>query len=266
MKAAVQDLATPARRIGWGPVLLLLAGHLFFILLLSQESSSTPALTQPPSRLHLWFEPAGNSAEPMFTNLSDPMLFARLDARGLSGSAWLRKRRLRYEPTREIAPPIWLRADTDGLGADFDALLSSMPEPVAFSRERLSPPLAQVSIPASARPVRPQLKVEGELAGRTLLTPFELATPDPATAWSNTTVRVLVNADGFAATAALTSRSGSDAADNLALRFARSARFEPLDPAAAPEEGAPLSTGHLVFQWFLPAPPPTNAVPSKPGL
>jgi hypothetical protein len=82
-------------------------------------------------------------------------------------------------------------------------------------------------------------------------------------------VQVEVAADGRVFTAELLNAPGTGKqgeADRAAMSLARTARFEPLRPAAReptfPDGG--LMQGVLEFQWLTLAPPGANAAPATP--
>jgi TonB family protein len=74
---------------------------------------------------------------------------------------------------------------------------------------------------------------------------------------TNTVVRLLVDADGWTRSPVLLKRSGYEAADKLALKFAKGARFESLaetGPRSIGKPPAPLTWGEMVFEWHTFAP------------
>jgi TonB family protein len=100
------------------------------------------------------------------------------------------------------------------------------------------------------------------------LTRFELPDPTNSDILTNSIVRMVISPQGRPVSFTLLSSSGLSSADDSALRFARSLRFEPL-PGSETEPDWSASTlrqliwGTLLFGWHAQPPPPTNAPPPK---
>jgi hypothetical protein len=111
--------------------------------------------------------------------------------------------------------------------------------------------------------------IEGELAGRRLLTNPPLTDPVSATALSNTVVQIHVDAQGrvFDLPVILFpgDKSGSAVADLEAIATARALKFAPVTSGGGSGTGGrqdDLTRGTVVFQWRTAPPPATNAASS----
>jgi TonB family protein len=205
--------------------------------------------------------------------LCDPALFAWASPHGFSAPAWLRTPAINYESADWTEQPRFLRLHPDQLGEIVRQLakskISVAPQFAAKPEPRMA--LPDLSAFAPPMPDRSELRVGGDLVGRKLLSRFRLPSQTNADLLAASVVQLMVNAAGWAESAALVSSSGSAVADKLALELARSARFEPLrgggpyrDARVAPE----LTWGTLTFSWLTvpPRPPATNAAPvASPG-
>jgi TonB family protein len=124
-----------------------------------------------------------------------------------------------------------------------------------------SPPPTDVKAAPEPTLTRSELRVEGDVAIRPLLTLTALPPVANSELLENSVVRIVVDAPGWVRSQALLATSGSRHADQLALDMARSLRFQPLpagDSAGTTSVPA-ITRGELVFQWHtLPA---TNAAP-----
>ncbi len=192
--------------------------------------------------------------------LDDPTLFALPQPNGFAGVAWLRRSEIVFAPFRWTEPPRLLALSVAQLGVTFQ----QQRETNRFARlelDHLPPPELTQLKPAdlkfiTARRSLPSLG--GELVQRRWLNaPTKLPSWPAADLLTNSVVQVWVEADGqILSPALLLPGSGSKEADQLALKLARTARFEPL-PAAAK-----LTRGTLIFEWHTV--PPTNATPTPP--
>jgi hypothetical protein len=109
-----------------------------------------------------------------------------------------------------------------------------------------------------------ELRVEGELARRPLITRPALRSWTNSDLLSNTVVRLLVDAHGYPQTATLLSGSGSVEADQFALRTAAQARFAPLPRLAVRPSASRLEWGNLIFEWHTLLPADTNTLTLPP--
>jgi hypothetical protein len=210
--------------------------------------------------------------------LSDPALFALPRPQGFSVLAWLSFPPPEHRLTDWKESAHWLALNPMWLGDSFAALAAtSVIEPMLIAEKPLPRPTGlDVPIPNEPLATESELRIEGELAHRSLLAPLDLpgfSSPEPLT---NTIVQLLVDAAGRPLTATLLVESGSmlvergskdaaNEADQHAMRQATAARFEPLRyPNGMPQPDPRLSWGKLVFQWATLPPAATNSVAAQP--
>ena len=238
MTAALRFGARPSRR-WWLAVALVVAGQLAAIFWLGDSTPSKPRQADREPLFALAREPSSAWLEEL-----NPTLFAWSGPHGFSGGAWLRGALPANQPFEWTEPARFLAPDSKQLAHQtLDAEGRPAHPPMDYAPGRL----ADVRLPltawaGSALPNRSSVRVEGDLAGRLLLTP--LAPPSQAVndLLSDTEVRVLVDAAGLVRSATLLASSGLPAADAIALELARPARFAPL-------RAMPWQTGKLVFRW-----------------
>jgi outer membrane biosynthesis protein TonB len=159
-----------------------------------------------------------------------------------------------------------LDLDTASLGQSFLSLAeSNKGAPMLIADKPLPFPRPEF-VPTNAPAVtRSQVRFEGEVARRSLLSPLTLPPQTNSDVLTNTVVQVLVDAGGDVQSRALLSSSGSSEADGVGLRLAANARFELVAPAA--ETGNPFSRvtwGKMIFQWQTVPRPATNGFPAAP--
>jgi hypothetical protein len=196
-----------------------------------------------------------------------PLVLVRPDAHGFSGRAWLQIPPVTNDLQESNPEPFLLPLQTDRLGtAITNALSNSLARPfevAALPGPRFDDlnysPTAVATTPEST------LSIEGELAGRPLLSRPSLKLQPADTILSNTVVYVVVDAQGrvFAppVLASTDSLGTPTAADAEALATAAGLLFQPL--TRLPGQPAPasfsLTPGRLVFHWqTVPKPAPAT--------
>jgi hypothetical protein len=197
-------------------------------------------------------------------SIEDPTLFALPHRQGFSGQAWLNT------PSVEFRPEDWselarcLPLDAQNFGSGFANFVETNTrvvfQTIAFAAPQTSG-AENVSIAPPPSPSR--VRMEGDLAGRRLLSPLHLPTFTNSDLLTNSIVQLLVDARGNGLSAVLLAAgSGPQAnADSNALQLASSARFE----AAEKRNSKPgLTLGTLVFEWRTVLAPSTNALPAGP--
>jgi len=233
----------------WTLIALVFAAHIGLIFALGDRKpfAPRPPAFAPSLRLTVDYDE--------LLALNDPTLFALPHREGFAGATWLRIPDLKYEPFHWTEPPRLLALPVEKLGGAFAQFMRT---------NRLAPfelelkPVPQLTMPVAPAPglavaARSTLRIGGGLAGRHLRNPPELP-PQPWTdLLTNSVAQVLVNPDGNVISATLLGDSGSREADQLALKTAKSARFEPLRNG-----DAQLTIGTLIFQWYTV--PATNAL------
>jgi hypothetical protein len=194
--------------------------------------------------------------------MPDPARFATPGQRGFTASLWRPASLpdLPWQPRRE--PPRWLEQPLEN---DARVTAFAIESPARVPRVELAPPPLLQLPPMEGPPLpsRSWMKVEGELAGRTVASVATLPVWPLDDVLPPSVVQVVVGPEGSVLSATLQPPGcGLAAADNRALELARSVRFE-----ALPTTRSGLAWGRLVFRWAtVPPPPPeaatTNATPS----
>jgi hypothetical protein len=208
--------------------------------------------------------PAGALA-PEFLARTDPTWFTLPHAQGFSGRAWLQGPSPEPHAFNWTSPPAWLRLAQEQPGAAFYAVVRSndLGATLPAATPELVLTLPEV-VPVPLSRERSELRREGGLAQRALVTPVELASQQSTGLLTNTVVQAVVDAKGWPQTLTLLQGSGSAEVDAQALKLATVARFAPLPGGARTSKAAPapLTEGLLVFQWHTLLVPSTNAAAS----
>jgi hypothetical protein len=213
--------------------------------------------------------PANASDAPItdFAGIDDPTLLALPNLRGFSGEAWLKFPTLGYQPMEAPEPTNWLHLEEHTLGATFSQFVASNRAAPRLIVDKPLPPLVRYepNFPNEPAATQSRLRVEGQIANRSLLSPPALPSWPHGEILSNTVVQVAVDPDGMTFSPVLLSHSGLREADVLALNWAGHARFRPLSRETRIREGAgPLTWGKLVFQWHTLPLPQTNSALGTP--
>lgn len=195
--------------------------------------------------------------------LGSPTVFALPSPEGFSGEAWLRYRTPTTKPQPIEDVPTWFEMETNSFGNLFLGFLTKQaPAPMRVADLQV---VWRDNFPIDPVPDRrSELRLEGDLISRRLLTPPALPTWPHTDVAAESHVQVLVDSEGRVLSAALLESQGRlsstslamssrvPAADAYALEFARAARFEPLSserPRGVLENDPRLSSGRLIFQW-----------------
>jgi TonB family protein len=234
---------------------LVFAAHVGFLFAFGGRQRVTPrAIVNAPM---LQFTTYRSERE----QLDDPTLFAMPHLDGFAGAAWMRPPRIEFAPFRWTEPPRLLPLSGAELGATF--LQRQRTNHLArLELDPLPPPaLTQPKLAGLNRTSTRQStpNVGGALAQRHWLNAPTDLPPQPAPdLLTNSVVQVWVEPDGQILSAALLlPGSGSKAADQLALKIARTAQFAPLRATATNS-----TFGMLIFEWQTI--PQTNATPVSP--
>jgi len=253
MNAATLEPRNWSRRRWWTLVALVFAAHLGLIFALGDRTPVTP---RPPA-----FAPtlrlAADSDE--LLALNDPTLFALPHRKGFAGATWLQIPVVKFQPFRWTEPPRLLALPVEKLGNTFAQFLQTNLL-ARFEIEIKPAPELTMPVAPEVGPViaaRSTLRLAGALANRRLLNPPKLEPWAASDLLTNSVVQVLVNADGSVISPNLMAGSGLPKADQFALDFARTARFEPLLNGAAK-----LSVGTMIFEWHTV--PETNKPTANP--
>lgn len=250
-------------------VTLVFALQAAVVMLLVRNVPPRPPRPLFPTRVHLVTDTAALDRLKSLPGYLDPALFALPSLDGFSGSAWLKYPRLQHSPMERSETPEWLALGSSNLGGSFMAYLSSNQIRPPLLVDEPLPPALRYNLNYPGEPLAPtsRVRLEGELAKRELTGP---ATFNDLPSWqsleivSNTTVRAVVDANGYTFSATLISRSGLPAADDYAVQLVESARFRQLPDV----DGGGASTdrmtwGVFVFLWrTLPVPSTNGVIPA----
>jgi TonB family protein len=253
-----------SRRHWWWMVVLVFGAQVAVVFWLGERGPVKPRPPGPVQTLRFL-----RNVSTQWLALNDPTLFALPHREGFSASAWLAIPTNDDHPFDWTEDPDWLRLPKAGLGL----IGSRLDEASPGARIRI-PPLPATDLPIPelfpTPPLteRSRLRLEGQLAGRLLLTPFQVPDPTNSDILTNTVVQMVVDSLGRPRSLTLLASSGFPAVDDEALSFARTARFDPLPGTEAEQDTSPsalarLAWGTLIFDWHTMPLPPTNAIPSK---
>jgi len=249
----------------WMAAVIALIIQVLLIVALSDLRPIVARLPEAQTSLQLVGDAPPDSAMGALVGLEDPTLFALPNLRGFSGAAWMKARPLARRRIDLTEPPLWLTQNVERLGAAFAELVRSNPAPHHAFGDKPAPRLSEVTVPPVPLPARSSFRIEGELAGRDLMTPLEVPSFPHTDLLTNTVVEISVDPSGFPFPPFVLAGSGSKAADQRGLELARSMRFKPLAATGgrSSRNAVSLTFGKVVFQWHTIEPPPTNR-PSAP--
>ena len=264
MTSAVME-GQPWSRQRWGWIIaMVFVAQVVLVYWLGERG---PVQARPPAPDQKLQFLQGVSAE--WLALNDPTLFALPHPQGFTASAWLDVPNITNHPFEWTQDPDWLRLPVARLGTtapnlaetrlDAAIRLPPMPFPDLPVPERF---------PITSVPERSRLRLGEPLAGRALLTPFDLPDPVNSDIATNTVIQIVVDPLGRPRSFTLLSSSGVPAADDEALHFARTVRFAPLpgaetEPDPGPASPSRLTWGTLIFDWHTLPLPATNSIPSN---
>ena len=239
-------------------ILLILAGQVGCVFWLASRKPNNPLPPAPGPMLYLAADQTSD-----LPGVSDPTLFVLPNVHGFSGPAWLQFPAGDYALEPWTEPPRPLELDVRQLGAPLREFVQTN-EPRPFEMALMPEPQLEAPgyLPLEEAPS--SFTIEGGLADRPLLTPFELKSWPAADILTNTEVQIAVDAAGRVFSAALIARCASAEANTNALNLARSARFKPLRwTGAQPPSPDQLSWGKIVFRWQTTALPAVSGSANK---
>jgi hypothetical protein len=249
------------RRRWFALIAVCFLAQLVLILVLGERRVSPLAPMPFKTGIHLLSDAWSLQQLAASSDMSDPSVFALPSPEGFSRAAWLTFKPVPDDFAETPDEPKWLRLEPARLGSDFAAYVATNTfSPIRIGDESMphSPGLqprasAELEFPKS------ELRIEGSLATRKLLTPIALPSWPHTDVLTNSVVHVLVDdAEGAALSSALISGSGSKEADRYALAAVKRLRFKPL------QRGESVTSGTLHFRWHT-LPPSANTNLS-PGL
>lgn len=248
-------------------IAIVFAAHVVLIFIFGARKPVAPVSVRHASSLALVNDAPGD-----WLPLNDATLFALPGNYGFAASMWAELPPMPIHPPHWSEEPRWLSPSNTlqmaGLFASFNQFAQTnrfvrihfefyVPPTTAAPATPTQPPIAQLST----------LRVEGELAGRLLLTPIKLPSWPDSDIDEPTIVQVLVNAAGDVVSAVLLPQSvlspgnsweppltDNQHADKWAVAMARSLRFAPLPdaadgPAVQNSTLSRMAIGKLIFNW-----------------
>jgi TonB family protein len=256
MSAAILE-TTGWSRSQWSAALsVMVVLHLLGLFFLSEKRPKTSHPAPPLSNIYYVGDPGVETRLGELLALQDPTVFVQMDPPNIVRANLRTMSRLSYELTNWTAPVRWLAPSSQYFADDFNLYVAGAVRPSTLLTEKMPPVVSEITSSTRQLPAHAVLRIEGDLAGRRLLSNQPLPTNESRAILTNTVVRVVVDAAGDTLWATLFYGSGSPKADQNALAFAKQARFEKLpesDGSGDNAKGDRLAFGHLIFQWF-PAP------------
>src|SRR5262245_22826607 len=181
MTSTAAALAPWPRRRWWFLIGFVFAAQVGLIFLLSDKAPLRPR----PLGAMPGFRLASPAAAELLA-LSDPTLFALPHLQGFSGPAWLRGPQQKFPAFDWSEEPRWLALPLQQLGEAFDRFMrTNAPGPGLA----LAEPEPELTLPAASTTVlrgRSEMRLEGGLAKRRLITPVELPSWPNADVLTNT--------------------------------------------------------------------------------
>ncbi len=252
MNAAAMEPVRWARR-RWvytiAAVFTLQAALAYF---LGQKERRLPAREPFRTAIRMAADEASIQRIAALANANNPTLLALPSLSGFSGSAWLRFPTLDYKPAEWTEPAHWLGVNTQALGTIYSQFIhTNVIKPTLIADKPLPSLIGyDLNFPNDPVPAASRIRIEGNLADRSLVVPLDLKSWANSELLSNSVVQVVVDADGFTFSPTLLSGSGLKDADEHALSLAAAARFRPLPREQRIARDRVSSTwGKIIFQW-----------------
>lgn len=239
-----------------GLTALCFLAQLFLIALLGERR--LPALPPLPFRtdIHLLSDTWALQQLAASSDLTDPAVFALPSLEGFSRAGWLAFKPIPDDFAEAPNEPRWLQLDPQRLGARFAQYAATNTlEPIRLGDGSM--PTSAGLQPRTSTDLefpKSELRVEGPLAARKLLTPLTLPPWPHPDVLTNSVIHVLVDdADGAPLSSAVISGSGSKEADRYARAAVKRLRFAPVRGRAS------VTSGTLHFHWHT-LPPGANTL------
>jgi len=244
----------------WGLVLLVTVAQVAAISWLSERKILVSRRPDSPTTFHLIADAPPDSAIAQWLNLEDPTLFALPDPRGFSGPAWMTAPTPSHQSRDWTEPQRWLSMPLAELGATLAECVRTNAVGPRLLPDKPAPRLSQVVLSPVPLRAKSAFRIEGDLAGRELLTPLEVPSIAHTDILASTVLEVGVSPSGLVFSAVVLGGSGSKTADQTALDLARTVRFKPLartGPSSGRDRTA-LTWGRIIFQWHTAEMPASN--------
>ena len=241
---------------GWlAAVAAIFLLQFLFIYFLSARSHGSTRLPSTPFLLQISSAPLTEANFSKVFLASDPALFALPGTHGFSGAAWLKNPVRSYDAGNlfeQKEPPFWLTLNVGQLGNGINQFVRTNTVAPMLRAEDSAPRIqTRLLIVADETKTNSQLRIEGELAARQLLSSQELASWPHTNILSNTVAQVAVNQNGLVILSRLLWKSGSEQADRSAMETARQFQFV--------RDKRPIVWGNLIFDWHTLPIDATNA-------
>lgn len=263
----------PLEPVRWQPrrwlylVSLVFLVQVALIFLLAEHPSGSAHAPQVRMAINVAADPMSEEQLAQLPALDDPTLFALPSLHGFSGAAWLSYTPMEHQFADWTNSAYWLELETAPLGKTFlDFVNTNAAAPLLIADKPLpAPPNAAPRLTNEPLASRSELHIEGDLARRTLLNPLPLPSQSHSNILANTEVQLLVDSEGETLPATLLSSCGVVEADQFALKFAATARFDPLRTnELAPGSFRQLTWGKMVFRWHTVPPLPIKTSAGRP--
>jgi hypothetical protein len=255
-----------ARRWVYTIALVFLA-QVGIIWLLGERPKDPPARLAFQTAIYLAVDPWAEQQLAGLPTMRDPTLFVLPSRHGFSGAAWLTFAPQQYQLTDWTEPPRWLELNQEQLGRTFFQFVATNVTPPLRIADKAMPRsiVTELSIPNLPVPTQSELRVEGDLARRRLLTSAELPSWPHSELLTNTVVQAVVDSQGHTFSKVLLASCGSKEADQFALKLVAGARFAPIRTEKPAQNSAgQLAWGRIIFQWHTLPPSAANASAAQP--
>jgi hypothetical protein len=237
------------------------------IWLLGERVKIPPPPVPLRTTIHLAADPWSAKQLSDLPTIGDPTLFVLPNLHGFSAAAWLNFKPQEYPLADWTEEPRWLTLNPKALGQTFvEFMASNVPSPLLIANQAMPRSVvSDLNVPNPATAAQSQLRVEGDLARRPLVTPLELPPWPHSDLLTNTVVQAVVDAEGLTFSTTLLVSCGYREADQFAMNLIAGARFQPIArEKRSREDGEPLTWGKVIFQWHTLPLPASNASTTPP--
>lgn len=240
-------------------IALLFLGQLFLTWVLAERVVRPVREAQHGAPVAFLTLPSANLAVHQHPEVAGATLFALVDPRSFSGTAWLRSEQRESPLTEWKEPDFWLAANPDRLGLPFQRFIQTNAPQLTSAAVIPAYERTPISVPPAPHPTQSSLVVAGELGARKLLADPAIPLWPLAGTLRPTHVSLAVDASGDVFSAVVENSSGDAAADEQALSIVQQLRFAPAAkrPPKSPI-GADLIWGTVILRWQTTPPPITK--------
>ncbi|PYM11838.1 MAG: hypothetical protein DME18_12880 [Verrucomicrobia bacterium] len=251
----------------WAAFMVALLAQLGLIFWLSERKSIVPRRSDSTTTFYLLADAPPGSPVTELLEIEDPTLFALPHPRVFSGQAWMAAPPLRHHSQDWTEPIRWLSLPVAELGATFAEFVCTNLVGPRLLADKPAPRLSEVAVSPVPMPAKSTFRIEGDLAGRELLTPLEVPAIQHTDVLTNTVIQVCVAQPGFTFSPVVIRSSGSKEADQKAYDLVKTARFKPVarTDSTASRNPSALTWGKIIFQWHTLEMPATNGAVARPS-